>query len=186
MLAVEEFEGILAKVDVFMKLYYPDRRWFVGGGFLRDFFYGVPYKDVDVFVRGFDTDAMPEGAEDFGDCNAYLHHCVTEEYRGIEINLIFFRGDFWTLEMVAERNDCGPCQISWCPVEDRMYRTPLFDEDFQNGTCTVDRDTRREHISRVAEKIGAVVLNPLNYAVDDARKGWFYNPATSSLQRKSF
>lgn len=169
-----------------MSLNYPDRRWFVGGGYLRDFYYGLPFKDVDVFVCGFETDAMPEGAEDLGECNAYLHHCVTEHYRGIEINLIFFRGDFWTLELVAERNDCGPCQISWCPEEDRMYVTELFKTDYANRTCTVDRDTRREHIDRVATKLNATVLNPQNFTVDDARKGWFYNPATSSLQRKSF
>lgn len=171
----------------FMQNFHPDREWWIVGGALRDADFGRPFKDIDIFINGRDTDLLPEGCEDLGDKNAYLLRAYTVKdypYKGetFEVNLIFMRGDFWTLEKMTERCDFGICQIGWEPATDRTYMSDQFIEDRMNRRLTLCRETTQERVDRMARKFpfGWTLHNPKNIEVD-GKKCWTYDADSGKL-----
>lgn len=172
----------------FMTAFHSDREWWVVGGLLRDSDMGKPFKDIDIFINGYATDLLPEGAE-IGDKNAYLLRAYTVEaypYMGetYEINLIFMRGDRWSLKSMSDRCDFGICQIGWCPVTDVAYRSELYYHDKGHRTLTLARNTALGRVTRMEEKFPAYSLrNPKGFLLDDKRF-WAYDEETQKLSVK--
>jgi len=180
--------GIAAAVE-FMAAFHPDRTWFIVGGLLRDTENGGGnYKDIDIFIVGYDTDLLPKGAED-GEKNAYLLRAYTvKDYpffgRPMEINLIFMRGADWTLERMTDRCDFGICQIGYCPVEGRIYRSDDYMCDKTRGTLTLARETTQARVDRMKAKFPFHRFhNPSGITVD-GEKSWCYDEETQQLTMK--
>lgn len=171
----------------FMTHFHPDRKWWIVGGLLRDTELWRPAKDIDIFISGYNEDLLPEGCEDFGDRNAYLLRAYTVKaypYKGqdYEINLIFMRGDFWTLEKMTDRCDFGICQIGYDPLTGETYRSDKYKADVANKTITMSRDTTQNRINRMREKFPEFEFqNPDDLDVN-GKKSWCYNPETQLLQ----
>ncbi len=175
--------GRRAAVD-YMDTHYPDRKWAIVGGMLRDERIGRPYKDIDIFVHGYDTDLLPTDAHD-GDANAFLLRAHTVEhfwYGGVyEINLIFMRGE-WTTKRLADRCDLGFCQIAWTPSEG-LYESDAYIADMANNTMTLYRATSRDHVDRMRMKFPyREYLNPQNIPVG-GDVYWEYNETTRTLDK---
>lgn len=172
----------------FMNAFHPDRQWWIVGGLLRDSDLNRPFKDIDIFINGYDTDLLPQGAE-IGDKNAYLLRAYTVNdypYKGerYEINLIFMRGDQWTLEKMSDRCDFGICQVGWCPLEDREYRSDAYVHDKTKKTLTISRNTSKERYERMKSKFPThLVRNPEEFTLDDQRY-WSYDDVTQQLTVK--
>lgn len=167
-------------IDV-MNKYHPGRSWWIAGGFLRDVALRKPIKDVDVFVNGFKSDALPEDkTTDLGKANAYIHYVKDYTYNGTEVNVIFLRGNHWNLQSVADRCDLGICQASWCPLTKTQYFSKRFEANFKHKVITVERDTRREHVERVADKLGWPWMRK---GFDlDSRSCFTYNSKNKTMQ----
>lgn len=165
----------------FMQAFHPDREWWVVGGLLRDNLLGKPVKDVDIFINGRSTDLMPEGEPEDGAANAYLlraHKVEGYAYNGdtYELNLIFMRGSRWNRHTIANRCDFGICQISWCPVENEVYRSLQFQTDVERKTITLCRETAAERVGRMQRKFTDYALqNPDNLQLDGPHC-WHYDP----------
>lgn len=157
-----------------MSMTYPCRKWYIAGGCLRDTDLGRDFKDVDIFVSGFETDPEPVDLDgllaDPGDRNAYLMRAEVVSFKGFDLNIIFMRTT-WTLEGIADRCDFGICQISWCPEEDRTYRSDAYLWDKERRFATNTRATVPTRFERMADK-GFKVRNPRNLPV--ATGGWHY------------
>ena len=172
----------LATVKQMMNEEYPGRTWFVVGGYFRDLDLGLPFKDVDVFVNGYATDPVPD-TKDKGDRDAYLYYAVTKQYEGIEVNLIFMRGEF-TLEEMTDRCDFGICQIGWCPVEDRLYQSMNYIQDCSNKTLTLLRSTAPERVERMQSKFPDYTFrNPQDLMVSDTLMVWHYDSDSKTVER---
>lgn len=175
----------LAAIE-FMDTFHPGRTWWIVGGALRDTVLYRPFKDIDIFIGGFATDMLPEDAIDLGDRNAYLLRAYTVKdypYKGekFEINLIFMRGEHWTLERMTNRCDFGICQIGWCPIEDRTYKSVMFNNDVNLHEITLTRETSRERLNRMRSKFPNYSLrNPQDLEVDGDRR-WVYSPEEGCL-----
>ena len=166
----------------YMEANYPGRRWWIAGGALRDTDHVVQFKDVDIFVNGFETDPEPEFGDELfdepmdraADRNAYLMRALTVIVDGVTLNLIFMRTDQWTAESIAERCDFGLNQISWCPDTDHTYRSEQYLLDFQHRTLTNTRATAPERHDRMKSKFpGYRVRNPRNLPFSTG--GWGYS-----------
>lgn len=172
----------------FMEAFHPNRQWWIVGGLLRDHDMHKPFKDIDIFINGYDTDMLPVGAE-IGDKNAFLLRAYTVEaypYKGdrYEINLIFMRGDQWTLESMSDRCDFGICQIGWCPEQDREYRSKAYIFDKGNNTLTLCRNTTKDRVKRMQDKFPNHKLrNPDLFLLDDKRF-WKYDEQTQQLEKR--
>jgi hypothetical protein len=174
-------KGMLAVTVATMNQYHKGRQWWVAGGFLRDVALNKPIKDVDVFVNGFASDALPEDpATDLGKANAYIHYVKNYFHKDTEVNVIFLRGNHWNLQSVADRCDLGICQASLCPLTGTQYFSDRFAANFKYKVITVERDTRREHVERVASKLG---WGWMRRGFDlDSRSGFTYNSKNKTMQ----
>lgn len=154
----------------YMQRNHPTRTWFLVGGAIRDTDFGIAFKDVDIFVSGYETDPDPKA--ELGDRNAYLMRAYSEWYMGFEINIIFMRRP-WTLEQIADRCDFGICQTAWCPVTDRTYRSDAYAADLNNHTLTIARSTHPDRFVRMKAKFPSFTFNnPRNLPA--ATGGWHY------------
>lgn len=175
MTPIERLNDAKAAARAFMAEQYPDRQWFICGGALRDTDLGKPFKDVDVFVSGFETDPEPRdefGLADIGDRNAYLMRAFTIDFMGFDINVILMRTP-WTLQTIAERCDFGICQIAWCPETDQTYRSEPYLHDINDRTVTATRATHPERWERMQAKFPLYRMrNPRNLPA--ATGGWHY------------
>ena len=175
----------LAAIE-FMETFHPGRDWWIVGGALRDTVLSRDFKDIDIFISGFTTDLLPDDAIDLGDRNAYLLRAYTVKdypYKSekFEINLIFMRGDQWSLESMTNRCDFGICQIGWCPKEDRTYKSRKFERDVNNTTLTLTRNTSQERLKRMKSKFVAYdFINPDRLTIDTDRR-WVYSPEEGAL-----
>lgn len=171
----------------FMEAFHPDREWWIVGGLLRDSAMNRPFKDIDIFINGRDTDLLPQHCPDLGDKNAFLLRAYTVAaypYKGqdFEINLIFMRGDFWDLQSITDRCDFGICQIGWEPVTETTYRSEAFFRDIQDSTLTMTRETSKERVQRMKAKFPRHLFrNPQKLTTDGTRR-WCYNDATQQLE----
>lgn len=173
--------------DEFMAAFHPNREWWIVGGALRDADLGHRFKDIDIFINGYETDLLPEGDIDLGDRNAYLLRAYTVKeypYKGerFEINLIFMRGSNWSLKTMTDRCDFGICQIGWDPADNRVYRSSTYLHDFSSKTLTLTRETSRERTRRMQNKFPAFSFrNPDNIEVDGDRR-WVYSEESGQLE----
>jgi hypothetical protein len=168
----------------FMAGAYPDRVWFLIGGALRDTDLGVDMRDVDIFVSGYDTDPDPEDCEDDGERNAYLLRAYTQPWMGVELNLVFLRGE-WDLERATDRCDFGICQIGYDPVTDRTYRSNAYNKDRLNKTFTLCLNTVPERKDRLSKKFPDFrYRNPELYKLTWQDATWHYNAETRLLEKK--
>ena len=173
----------------FMAAFHPDREWWIVGGALRDTELGLDFKDVDIFINGYDTDLLPEGDVDLGDRNAYLLRAYTAKdypYKGerFDINLIFMRGGHWSLESMTDRCDFGICQIGWDPSNNRTYRSSEYLNDYHVKTLTLTRETSRERKNRMENKFSTFAFrNPNNITLDGDRM-WVYSEESGELEVK--
>jgi len=155
---------MLSVSQAYMSIMFEERKWFVAGGFMRDVALGRPIKDVDIFVNGFATDALPDKSTDLGALNAYIMYTKTVVLpSGVELNLIFLRGNHWNLKNVADRCDIGICQTSLDLQTGEQYFSDNFKEEFEKKHIVVRRSTREEHVTRVSNKLGFPWSNPHNY-----------------------
>ncbi len=173
----------------FMAAFHPDREWWIVGGALRDTDLGQRFKDVDIFINGYDTDLLPEGEVDLGDRNAFLLRAYTVKdylYKGerFEINLIFMRGDHWNLESMTDRCDFGICQIGWDPTNNRTYRSSLYLSDHHDKTLTLARETSRERKSRMENKFSDFAFRNPEYIELDGDRMWVYSEESGELEVK--
>ena len=165
----------------FMLLNFPDRRWFIVGGLLRDDYLDKPFKDIDVFIVGYSTDPQPD--VDLGAHNAHLYYAETRYFEGFQINLIFMRGDHWSLETMTERCDFGICQIGYCPVEDRVYITDDFKFDATYKILTQCRDTVPSRLTRMQDKFSDFVYyNPSGFELNYTK--WSYDKEDGEVKEE--
>lgn len=126
-------------------------KWFIAGGFLRDYHSGIQWKDVDVFIPG---DMPPEASSD--DAIRYDLDSVTEATLdvGIEVNLIGMKRKL-DLADILSRMDIGLCQIGMRP-DGEVVATKAYLDDYHNKTITVlwrpYNASDRDHIDRVRRK----------------------------------
>lgn len=173
----------------FMAAFHPDREWWIVGGALRDTDLGVDFKDVDIFIKGYDTDLLPKGEVDLGDRNAYLLRAYTVKdypYKGerFEINLIFMRGEHWSLESMTDRCDFGICQIGWDPKNNRTYRSSAYLKDHHEKTLTLTRETSRERKSRMENKFPIFDFRNPDHIELDGDRTWGYSEESGELEVK--
>lgn len=176
-----------AAAQEFMQAFHPEREWWIVGGLLRDVALYRQWKDIDIFINGYDTDLMPEDCDDPGASNAYLLRAYTvkdypykdEKY---EINLIFMRGHNWSLTKITDRCDFGICQIGWCPVTNETYKSEAFEADKRNQTLTLFRETTVERVERMKSKFpGWTLRNPFHLELD-GKRCWAYDPLDGRLK----
>ena len=180
--------GAIAAAKDFMAVHHPAREWWIVGGLLRDDALGRAFKDVDIFINGREGDLLPLGCDDLGDRNAYLLRAVKFQYDHdggtYELNLIFMRGSFWTLESITDRCDFGICQIGYDPVNDVEYRSAQFEDDLKDECFTMCRETTQERVERMEDKFPEYTYrNPKKLSVGGSG-AWFYNSSTGSLDRR--
>lgn len=176
--------GIEAATE-FMNDFHPNRKWWIVGGALRDAELGRPFKDIDIFINGIDSDALPDPDVDDGDRNAYLRRASVETiiYQGVEfeLNLIHMRGDDWTLRRVTERCDFGICMIGYGPVSGVTYRSLRYSADIRWNTLTLYRETTTKRRDRMCAKFpNHTYRNPYGLKYDGA-SAWCYNKETGTL-----
>lgn len=165
----------------YMQLNHPDRNWYIVGGALRDTELSKPVKDIDIFVVGYDADLLPPLEAEDGDRNAYLLRAYTEVFKGMEVNLIFMRGADWSLARMTDRCDFGICQIGWCPVQDRVYRSDDYKCDVANKTLTLCRETPAERLGRMQSKFEDYALFNPSGILFDSPKSWSYSEAEGKM-----
>jgi hypothetical protein len=179
----QKLDRAKAATAEYMAGVYPDRKYFIVGGALRDTDLGAEMKDVDIFVSGYDTDPDPM-CEDDGERNAYLMRAYTVDWKGFELNIIFLRGD-WTLERVTDRCDFGICQIGYDPVTRLTYRSPAYESDFGRNELTLCRDTVPERQMRMERKFPLFNFrNPQHHTVSQSSTNWHYDPETGMLDQR--
>jgi len=132
-------------------------RCVVGGGFLRDIFFGRLPKDLDVFMNANDMDdcalldylakrgftarvlVSNEAIEylSFTDVSSVIE--ATHPYFDYPIQIIRMARHNESPERMIERLDLGPCQIGM-DVEGNIWHTEQFTTDAFNQTFTITRD----------------------------------------------
>ena len=181
---MQELDKAKAAAVSFMAGSYPDRTWFIIGGALRDTDMGLPMKDVDIFVSGYEDDPVPDDAED-GARNAYLLRAFTVPWMGFELNIIFLRG-VWDLERATDRCDFGICQIGYDPLTERTYRSDAYRIDRDMRTLTLCRDTVPERKQRMLAKFpDSRFRNRGNFKVSHNATAFHYNVETGKIEQEA-
>ncbi len=131
---------------------HPSDKWVIAGGFPRDAMHNREWRDIDVFVdaslcRALKDMGKEDIAEVYGDDDLITQESVVID--GIEVNLVYLLDV--SLESVIRRIDIGLCQAA-LTHDGRLAYTQTCFKDFVLKRLTVTRDTRANHVIKVAKK----------------------------------
>jgi hypothetical protein len=133
------------------------RKFFIAGGYFRDKEHGQPFKDLDIFIPGYE----PPGDDVIGTIDddykrPFSFELTFEE--DIPLNFIRLRGKL-NLVQVLTRFDICFCQIGLRAGE--TVATQAYLDDAANKTLTITRETSSDHIERIQTKYPDFRLIPL-------------------------
>lgn len=133
---------------------------FLAGGYFRDKEHGQPFRDLDVFIAGYE----PPGDDVIGlEDDDYKRPFSFElTYEGIPLNHIRLRGKLNMAQILA-RFDMGFCQIGLLNGE--TVATQAYLDDVANKTLTITRQTSADHVERIRAKYPDYRLIPLQAEV---------------------
>lgn len=126
---------------------------FFAGGYFRDQLNGVEFKDVDIFIPGF------EPMDDMCDDELRYNVASASEFTigGVRYNAISLRNKL-DLETTLRRMDIGLCQIGMTNRHE-IVATQAYLDDVANKTLTILQQPRsdadQDHIKRVQAKYPA-------------------------------
>lgn len=161
--------------DILSKIQERHPTAFIGGGSLRDRFYGKDVKDIDIFIpcnvdganELYDYDAEESGLSSILDTMIvqkaqaiYMDSNLTDqrfipvvytcEYAGVPVDIVYIESNF---KDTVDSFDLSINQIGSNGVE--IYRTDAFKNTVDNGIITIENINRADRQKQRVERIRA-------------------------------